>query len=185
MDQHARRHGGRAAGSHGTVETEHGATPETGDRPPEQTSRLAAMAGRVPPTVSLPIIAALAFGCFTIFRAHAAGMKGGPALLYGVAAAVVTGALGLVVVHFQRTMLTETRAIAYGALFGAAVGWNYSLGGETVLKSSGFGFALGAVMLVTALYIFRTHRVREPHGEHRPHERRFLPPGTHRALPTR
>lgn len=125
------------------------------------------MAARVPPTVSLPIIAALAFGCFTIFRTHTAYYKGGPALLYGVAAAVVTGVLGLILVHYQSTMITETRALSYGALFGAAVGWNYSLGGETIVKSCVFGLALGAVMFVTSLYIFRTHRVREPHGEHR------------------
>ncbi|MGW1379765.1 hypothetical protein ACWD6P_36645 [Streptomyces sp. NPDC002446] len=167
MDQHAQRHGARAARSHGTVEVEHGATADTGGRAPQQPSRLAALAERVPPTVSLPIIAALAFGCFTIFRTHAAGIKGGPALLYGVAAAVVTGVLGLIVVHYQSSMITETRALAYGALFGAAVGWNYSLGGETVLKSCGFGLGMGAIMFVVSLYIFRTHRIREPHGRHR------------------
>ncbi|MEV7383760.1 hypothetical protein [Streptomyces lydicus] len=176
MDQHAHH---RAARSHGTVETEHGATRA---RPAEQPSRLAALADRVPATVSLPIITALAFGCFTIFRAHSGGIKGGQAVLYGLAAAVVTGALGLVVAHFQSSMLTETRALAYGALFGCAVGWNYSLGGESVLSSVGFGLGLGAAMFVTALYIFRGHRVREPHGEHRPHKEhrsRHLPVPTH------
>lgn len=170
MDQHARRHGARAARSHGTVEVEHGATATAA--PQEQPSRLAAMAGRIPPTVSVPIIAALAFGCFTIFRTHAAGIKGGPAMLYGLTAAVVTGVLGVIVVHFQSSMVTETRALSYGALFGASVGWNYSLGGESILKSVAFGFVLGAVMFVTSLYIFRGHREREPHGEHRPHKAR-------------
>ncbi|MEU9122870.1 hypothetical protein AB0C96_23905 [Streptomyces sp. NPDC048506] len=183
MDQHARRHGARAAGSHGTVETEHGATADTGARPPERTSRLAALAERVPPTVSLPIIAALAFGCFTIFRTHAAGIKGGQAVLYGLAAAVVTGVLGVLVVHYGQNMVTETRALSYGALFGCSVGWNYSLGGESILKSVGFGLGLGAVMFVTCLYLFRTHRVREPHGEHRErhgeHRERRLPVPTH------
>ncbi|MFF4952775.1 hypothetical protein ACWC2K_03425 [Streptomyces chattanoogensis] len=154
----------RAARSHGTVEPEHGAsavTPDTGFRLPGTTRR-------VPTTVALPVIAAVAFGLFTIFRVHTAGTKGGPAILYGLAAAIVTGALGLYLVHFQRTMITESRAAAYGALFGASVGWNYSLGGETVLKSCGFGLGMGAVMFVVSLYIFRTHRDREPHGPHRP-----------------
>ncbi|WP_407286861.1 hypothetical protein [Streptomyces sp. BP-8] len=167
MDQHAQRHGARAARSHGSVELEHGATAGAGGRTPQRPSRLTAMAERVPATVSLPIIAALAFGCFTIFRTHTAGTKGGPALLYGVAAAVVTGALGLLLVHYQSSMLTETRALAYGALFGAAVGWNYSLGGETILKSCAFGLVMGLIMFVVSLYVFRTHRNREPHGRHR------------------
>ncbi|MGY5126259.1 hypothetical protein [Streptomyces nigrescens] len=170
MDQHAQRHGARAARSHGTVETEHGATSTA--RTPQPAPGRAGMKERarhIPATVSLPIITALAFGCFIIFRTHTDGTKGGPAMLYGLAGFVVSGALGLVVAHFQSSMITETRATAYGALFGCSMGWAYSLGGETILKSSAFGFTMGAVMFVAALYIFRTHRTREPHGLHRPH----------------
>ncbi|MGX1974996.1 hypothetical protein [Streptomyces kronopolitis] len=193
MDRIARRHGARAARSHGTVETEHGATTQATDRagalrrtgsPGRTTGRagMAGMAGRIPAKVSLPIITALAFGLFTIFRTHTDGTKGGPAMLYGLAAFVVSGALGLVVAHFQSSMLTETRAIAYGVVFGGSLGWCYSLGGEAILKSCAFGFTMGAVMFVVALYVFRTHRVREPHGEHRPHKTRRshnLPVATH------
>ncbi|KIZ19066.1 hypothetical protein [Streptomyces natalensis] len=169
----------RAARSHGTVEPEHGASavsPDTGLRIP-------GTARRVPATVAAPIVAALAFGCFTIFRTHTAGIKGGQAVLYGLATAVVTGALGLYLVHFQRTMITETRAVSYGALFGASIGWVYSLGGESVLKSTGFGLGMGAVMFVVSLYVFRTHRIREPHGLHRPHpaHRTRLPQRVHAA----
>ncbi|MFD9209829.1 hypothetical protein ACFVZM_26585 [Streptomyces sioyaensis] len=175
MDHIAQRHGARAARSHGTVETEHGATaPAPGRAGAPQ--RSPGMAGRIPAKVSLPIITALAFGLFTIFRTHTDGTKGGPAMLYGLAAFVVSGALGLVVAHFQSSLLTETRAIAYGVLFGGALGWCYSLGGEAILKSCAFGFTMGAVMFVASLYVFRTHRVREPHGEHRPHK----PHRTHR-----
>ncbi|REK89493.1 hypothetical protein DY245_15500 [Streptomyces inhibens] len=179
MDQHAQRHGARAARSHGTVDVERGATANA--HTPERASGMAGMAARakrIPPRVSLPIITALAFGCFTIFRTHTDGTKGGPAMLYGLAAAVVTGVLGLMVAHFQSSMVTETRALAYGALFGASIGWAYSLGGESILKSCAFGFTFAACMFVVALYIFRTHRVREPHGEHRPHE-----PHRHHRLP--
>ncbi|MFG2095375.1 hypothetical protein [Streptomyces sp. NPDC048612] len=174
MDQHAQRHGARAARSHGTVETEHGATAAT--RSLEKSPRTAGTMGmkerarHIPATVSLPVITALAFGCFIIFRTHTAGIKGGPAMLYGLSGAVVSGALGLIVVHFQSTLITETRAAAYGTLFGCSMGWVYSLGGEAILKSCAFGFTMGAVMFVAALYVFRTHRTREPHGLHRPHE---------------
>lgn len=192
MDRIARRHGARAARSHGTVETEHGATQATDrtgtpQRDPGTTGMkgradMAGMAGRIPAKVSLPIITALAFGLFTIFRTHTDGTKGGPAMLYGLAAFVVSGALGLVVAHFQSSMLTETRATAYGVLFGGSLGWCYSLGGEAILKSCAFGFTMGAVMFVVSLYVFRTHRVREPHGEHRPHKTHRshrLPVATH------
>ncbi|MGW7490587.1 hypothetical protein [Streptomyces sp. NPDC054786] len=170
MDQHAHRHEARAARSHGTVDVEHGATANARSHDPQRAARPAGLAARIPATVSLPVIAALAFGCFTIFRTHTDGTKGGPAMLYGLAAAVVTGVLGLALAHFQSSMITETRALAYGALFGCAMGWVYSLGGESILKSSAFGLTLGAVMFVVALYVFRTHRTREPHGIHRPHK---------------
>lgn len=101
-------------------------------------------------------------------------------MLYGLAGFVVSGALGLVVAHFQSSLITETRAAAYGALFGCSMGWAYSLGGESILKSSAFGLTLGAVMFVAALYIFRTHRTREPHGLHRPHKTHHRDDRTHR-----
>ncbi|MEU8997464.1 hypothetical protein AB0C95_22050 [Streptomyces caniferus] len=190
MDQHAQRHGARAARSHGTVDGEHGATADARSRESQGTSLPAGRAGladrakHLPATVSLPVVTALAFGCFTIFRTHTDGTKGGPAMLYGLAAAVVSGVLGLLVAHFQSSMLTETRALAYGALFGCSMGWVYSLGGESILKSSTFGLAMGAIMFVVSLYVFRTHRVREPHGRHRPHKPRHqgshgLPVATH------
>ncbi|GAB7032930.1 hypothetical protein AB0G35_06610 [Streptomyces sp. NPDC021749] len=184
MDQHARRHGARAARSHGEVEVEHGATagPGPADRTAgdSKTSRLAALAERVPATVTWPVIAAVTFGLFTIFRTHTAGTKGGPALLYGVAAAVVSGALGLLLVRYQSSMLTETRALSYGALFGLSMGWVYSLGGEPILKSCIFGFIMGGIMFLSALYLFRAHSAREPHGRHR---RRQADTTRHRRLP--
>ncbi|MFG2139532.1 hypothetical protein [Streptomyces sp. NPDC048650] len=154
-----------AARSHGTVEPEHGASGSA----PQSGFKLPGTTRRVPATVAMPVIVAVAFGLFTIFRTHSDGTKGGPAMLYGLCAAVVSGALGLYLVHFQRTMITETRALSYGALFGLSMGWVYSLGGESILKSCGFGLGMGAVMFVVSLYIFRGHRVREPHGSHRPH----------------
>ncbi|MFE1171517.1 hypothetical protein [Streptomyces sp. NPDC058773] len=169
MDQHAERPGARAARSHGTVEPEHGATTAARDRQ-HALEPAKGLGRRIPATVTLPVITALAFGCFIIFRTHTAGIKGGPAMLYGLAGAVVSGALGLLVAHFQSSMITETRAASYGTLFGCAMGWVYSLGGEAILKSCAFGLTMGAVMFVASLYLFRTHRTREPHDLHRPHK---------------
>ncbi|WP_438487500.1 hypothetical protein [Streptomyces sp. S186] len=175
MDPHAHRDprtGGewrpeaRAARSHGTVEPEHGATLVG----PVERAAPEATARRMRPALVLPIIAALCFGCYTIWMDHTNGAKGGQAALLGLIAAVVTGVLGVTLVHFQATMLTETRALAYGALFGASMGWLYSLGGSTpsVLKSTVWGLVMFGVMFIASLYVFRTHRDREPHGLHRP-----------------
>jgi drug/metabolite transporter (DMT)-like permease len=173
MEKHALRRGARAARSHGAVDREHGATatvPRTGSA--QGTQRHSPLA------VALPVIAALGFGCYTIFLNHLAGAKGGQAALLGLIAAVVSGALGLLLVHYQSTMLTETRALAYGALFGTAMGWLYSLGGPSVLKSSAWGLVMAAAMTIVSLYLFRSHRLREPHGPHRPHATR-RPHGAH------
>ncbi|MEU3712755.1 hypothetical protein [Streptomyces catenulae] len=174
MENPAPRRGARAAGTHGeagthgTVEREHGAT---ADAPAAGTQSAAAHPGGgrrlLSAKVVWPVIAALGFGCYTIWIDHTGGSSGGHAALLGLIAAVVTGALGLVLVHFQHTMITDTRALAYGALFGASMGWLYNLSGPSVLKSSGWGLVMGAVMFVVSLYIFRGHRVREPHGLHR------------------
>ncbi|WP_043264761.1 hypothetical protein [Streptomyces sp. CT34] len=172
MDQHAHgdqhsgggpAHEARAARSHGTVEPEHGATVAV---PEERT--VVGTAHRTRLSVALPVIAALGFGCYTIWLAHTTGDSGGHAALLGLIAAVVSGALGVPLVHFGPTMITETRALAYAALFGTAMGWLYSVSGPSVLKSSGWGVVMFAVMFVVSLYVFRTHRVREPHGPHRP-----------------
>ncbi|MCK7624896.1 hypothetical protein MUU72_17585 [Streptomyces sp. RS10V-4] len=179
-DQHPRGDGlpeARAARSHGSIEPEHGATaPATAERSGAgpDTGPDTGTAGRLRPSVVLPVIAALCFGAYTIWMDHTNGAKGGQAALTGLIAAVVTGILGVTLVHFQSTMLTETRALAYGALFGASMGWLYSLAGSapSVLSSTLWGLGMFGVMFITSLYIFRTHRVREPHGRHRPRHAR-------------
>ncbi|MFJ9410529.1 hypothetical protein [Streptomyces sp. NPDC101393] len=182
MEKHAHRRGATAARSHGAVDPEHGATaadPPNRSAQGTRPTRSAQGARRhIPLALALPVIAALGFGCYTLFLNHLAGAKGAQAALLGLIAAVVSGALGLLLVRYQSSMLTETRALAYGALFGTAMGWLYSLGGESVLKSSVWGIIMAAAMFVVSLYLFRSHRVREPHGLHRPHAAR-RPHGAH------
>ncbi|MFH8567225.1 hypothetical protein [Streptomyces sp. NPDC017993] len=173
MEKHARRRDTGAARSHGAVEAEHGATANDSRTPAGPPA-----GRRLPATVVLPVLAALGFGCYTIWIDHTSGAKGAQAALLGLIAAVVSGALGLVLVHFQSSMITDTRALAYAALFGCAMGWLYSLSGPSVLKSVGWGLIMGGVMFVVSLYVFRSHRVREPHGLHRP-RKTHRPHGAH------
>lgn len=164
MDNHAQERDALPARSHGAIEPEHGATSVE----PRQAETLPGLGRRVPAKVALPVIAALGFGCYTLWIDHTGGAKGAQAALLGLIAAVVTGALGLLLVHYQSTMITEVRALAYGALFGISMGWLYNLSGPSVLKSTTWGLVMGSIMFAVSLYIFRAKRVEEPHGLHRP-----------------
>ncbi|MFH8403509.1 hypothetical protein ACH4FX_01875 [Streptomyces sp. NPDC018019] len=121
--------------------------------------------------VALPVAAALLYGLWTVFVDRTSGSSLGHAWLLGLIAAVVSGVLGLLLVRVQSTLITEVRALAYGALFGTAMGCLYSIShatGPSILESVRMGLIMGAVMFVVSLYVFRTHRTREPHGRHRP-----------------
>ncbi|WP_053700965.1 hypothetical protein [Streptomyces sp. NRRL F-5755] len=127
--------------------------------------------GRSTTAVALPVAAALLYGLWTVFVDRTSGSSLGHAWLLGLITAVVSGVLGLLLVRVQSTLVTEVRALAYGAFFGTAIGYLYSISGtagHTTLESVRMGAVMGAVMFAVSLYIFRTHRVREPHGEHRP-----------------
>ncbi|MEU2790144.1 hypothetical protein [Streptomyces sp. NPDC007100] len=132
---------------------------------------------RSPAATALPVAAAALFGLWTVFVDRTSGSSLGHAWLLGLIAALVSGALGLALVRVQSSMITEVRALAYGALFGTAMGYLYSIAhasGPSILESVRMGLVLGAVMFAVSLYVFRTHRTREPHGQHRPR-------GSHRA----
>jgi len=86
-------------------------------------------------------------------------------LLFGLWAAGIdrsNGASAVVavlcqVVHRERGKLTrEVRAGAYGALFGAAMGYLLSLSGSTLLKSSLWGLMFAAIMAGASYYRFST-----------------------------
>ncbi|UQA94862.1 hypothetical protein [Streptomyces halobius] len=172
MDNHPQEPDARAARSHGAIEPEHGATsgePQTTSQPGEpQAESRPGVGRRVPAKVLWPVIAALGLGCYALWIDHTSGAKGGQAALVGLVTAVVSGTLGLLLVHYQSTMITEIRALLYGALFGTSMGWLYNLSGPSVLKSSTWGLVMGSIMFAVSLYMFRAKRTKEPHGLHRP-----------------
>ncbi|OKH97802.1 hypothetical protein A6A06_32090 [Streptomyces sp. CB02923] len=130
--------------------------------------------------LAVPVAAAVLYGLWTTFVDRTSGSSLGHAWLLGLIAAVVSGVLGLALVRIQSTLVTEVRALSYGVLFGTAIGYLYSLSGPpgpSLLESVRMGLVMGAVMFAVSLYVFRTHRTREPHGEHRPRR-------THRPHPS-
>ncbi|MFD7661776.1 hypothetical protein [Streptomyces sp. NPDC059788] len=137
--------------------------------------------GMSPATLALPVAAAALYGLWTAFVDRTSGSSLGHAWLLGLIAAAVTGVLGLALVRVQSSLITEVRSLSYAVLFGGAMGYLYSISGgasgPSILESVRMGLIMGAVMLVVSLYVFRTHRTREPHGEHRPRRAH----GAHRA----
>ncbi|MGC5344156.1 hypothetical protein [Streptomyces sp. DT171] len=95
---------------------------------------------------------------------------GGPANFGQLAMGLISGAavflLSFTVGRLQHVLPPELSAAAYGAVTGGAFGFLYSLTGESVLRSSGIGFGIGAGMLIASFYMLYTRqdRARERHG---------------------
>ncbi|MEU7041276.1 hypothetical protein AB0A77_09460 [Streptomyces varsoviensis] len=110
--------------------------------------------------VALPVTAAVVYGLYVLFLDHSTGSSWGRAALLALVAAVVSGVLGLALVRHRAALPTEARGLAFGVLFGCAMGFLYSLTGPSVLRSVVMGLVLGGAMALVALYVFRAH---EPH----------------------
>ncbi|MGI5469285.1 hypothetical protein [Streptomyces sp. CA-132043] len=111
-------------------------------------------------STGVPLVGGVAYGIYAGLLDHSTGSSAVHAFLLGLIATVVTAGLGLALMHSQSRMITEARALAYGVLFGATMGFLYSLAGtSTALRASGVGAVFGVIMFVVAMYLFRTHGV--------------------------
>ncbi|MFI2237056.1 hypothetical protein [Streptomyces chrestomyceticus] len=180
METPVHRHGATADPRSGVTSRSRPASQENAPGSASERGSGSKRRGMSTTALALPVAAAVLYGLWTAFVDRTSGSSLGHAWLLGLIAAVVSGVLGLALVSVQSTLITEVRALAYGALFGTATGYLYSIShttGPSILESVRMGLVLGAVMFVVSLYIFRTHRTREPHGEHRPRGARM----THRS----
>ncbi|MER5886413.1 hypothetical protein ABT160_21520 [Streptomyces sp. NPDC001941] len=104
-----------------------------------------------------PVILGLVYGFWAAGIARdGAALSGGNALLgvvCGVAAAVLYYALRRVVAP---RLPRGTRAVAWGAFAGGAVGFLHSLSDSSVLTSAVLGLLIAAAVGVTAFYRFYT-----------------------------
>ncbi|GAA0443752.1 hypothetical protein [Streptomyces olivaceiscleroticus] len=109
-------------------------------------------------TTGVPVVGGVAYGIYAGLLDHSTGSSSVHAFLLGLIATVVTVVLGLALMRVQDRMIIEIRALAYGVLFGATMGFLYSLAGtSTALKATGYGALFGAIMLAVSLYLFRNH----------------------------
>ncbi|MBB4894688.1 ABC-type Mn2+/Zn2+ transport system permease subunit [Streptomyces olivoverticillatus] len=104
--------------------------------------------------VAVPVVGGLALGLYTVFLAHDNGYSELQGWLVGLIAAIASGGLGYVLIRRRNSMMAEVRAAAFGALFGASMGFLYSLTGGTVLRASSIGLLFGLGLGVTAYYLF-------------------------------
>ncbi|MFE4856228.1 hypothetical protein [Streptomyces sp. NPDC056670] len=109
--------------------------------------------------VAVPVVLGVAYGIWAagIQRNGGNGVITWGQVILGVVAGGLLIALGLGLLRIQSALPREIRAAAYGALFGCAMGFLYSLSDHSVLRSAGIGAAFGAGMLLTAFYVFYTH----------------------------
>ncbi|MFD8383931.1 hypothetical protein ACFV2X_36380 [Streptomyces sp. NPDC059679] len=114
---------------------------------------------RLHPSASwvVPLVLGIFAGGYAIFIDHNEGTPILPAGLLGLATAVVVGALCYLVGRVQSALMPELRSAAYGALFGCAFGFLYSLSEHSVFRSSMMGLGGGLAMYAASFYIFRTH----------------------------
>jgi hypothetical protein len=110
------------------------------------------------PAWALPVILGVVLGIWAAFikRAENDGVATGGQWILGVITAVVLAALFFALMRVQHALPRELRALAYGALSGATVGFLTSLAGGSVLRAAGIGVAVGAGVAAMTFYFYYT-----------------------------
>ncbi|CAL9472431.1 hypothetical protein [Streptomyces sp. enrichment culture] len=110
-------------------------------------------------TLSWAIPAALAavYALYAGFLHRGEGPTDWGDVVFGLVAGLVFGTLCYALGRGQRALPRETRAFAYGALGGIAIGLLRSLAGGSLLTSAVIGLIVGAAIGVAAFYVFYTH----------------------------
>ncbi|MEV5442338.1 hypothetical protein AB0N23_07295 [Streptomyces sp. NPDC052644] len=106
---------------------------------------------------ALPAALALVYALYAGFLHRGEGPTDWGDVLFGLVAGAVFGALCHALGRRQRALPRETRAFAYGALGGVAIGLLRSLAGGSLLTSAVIGLIVGAAIGVAAFYVFYTH----------------------------
>lgn len=109
-------------------------------------------------SVAVPATIALVYCLYTAFIAGDNGWSTGLTWLIALVSAGVLGLLCFAVGRWQAGKQPESVAVAYGVVFGLAMGYLLSLNGWSILQSCGVGLLLAAVMGVTVFYTGHTHR---------------------------
>ncbi|MFP1625905.1 hypothetical protein ACLB9X_12180 [Streptomyces sp. 5K101] len=121
--------------------------------------RTSARAHHGPLGLVLPALVAVTAGIWaaSILRFQNDGVATGGQWILGVVCAVVIGALAFGLGRIQHALKREMRALAYGALTAAIIGFLTSLAGGSVLRAAGIGVAVGVGLGLVTFYYYYTH----------------------------
>ncbi|MER7764640.1 hypothetical protein [Streptomyces sp. NPDC097619] len=106
-----------------------------------------------------PVLTGLVYGVWAAFIQRQMGPVDAGNVFYGILCGVICAAVLFLLARVGPSLPQELRAFAYGAFAGIAIGYLYSLTGESILRSCGIGLAVGAVVGPAAFYRYHT---REP-----------------------
>ncbi|MFJ8586399.1 hypothetical protein ACIRD2_17350 [Streptomyces sp. NPDC093595] len=105
----------------------------------------------------VPLVLAVLYGFYAQnIERGGATITAGQAVL-GVVSGVVFGVLCFLLWRYRGRLPREPRAVAFGSLAGLAVGWLYSLSGNSVLTVAVVSLIVGAGVACAAFYVFYTH----------------------------
>ncbi|MFE2017812.1 hypothetical protein ACFW9O_07115 [Streptomyces sp. NPDC059499] len=105
---------------------------------------------------ALPLTLGVILGFWAFFIRRDGGATTDGQIWLGVVSGVAFAALCFVLGRVGPALPRELRAAAYGALTGIAIGFLYSLNGNSVFSSSVLGLVVGAGMFCSAFYIYYT-----------------------------
>ncbi|MGW1075777.1 hypothetical protein [Streptomyces sp. NPDC002537] len=108
-------------------------------------------------TWAVPVTGGIVLGLYAVFISGQNGFSTAGSWLLGLATALVSAGAGYVLIRERAKLITEVRAIAYGSLFGAGMGFLYSLTGDSVLRAIEIGLLLGLGMGLASYYVFYWH----------------------------
>ena len=108
---------------------------------------------------AMPVVLGVAFGIYAMVlkRFEDGGVFTAGQFFLGLVSAVVFGALAYGIGRIQHGLRREQRAMAYGALTAAGVGFLTSLSDGSVLRSAGIGVAVGAAVGLVTFYALYVH----------------------------
>ncbi|MFI5984615.1 hypothetical protein ACIBEA_27535 [Streptomyces sp. NPDC051555] len=106
-----------------------------------------------------PLTLGLIYGVYAAFMKRQMGPVDVGNVFYGILCGVLFAACLFVLARVGPKLPREARAAAYGIFTGIALGYLYSLTGQSVLLSSGIALAAAAGVAVGAFYRYYT---REP-----------------------
>ncbi|MFE4690821.1 hypothetical protein ACFRH6_12265 [Streptomyces sp. NPDC056749] len=112
--------------------------------------------GHGPLSWAMPLVLGVILGFWAFFIKRDGGATTDGQIWLGVISGVAFAALCYALVRVRWSLPRELRAAAYGVLTGGAVGFLYSLHGNSVLASGLLGLVLAIGMTCTMFYAYYT-----------------------------